>query len=471
MIRASAFALALVLSGCTVGPDYERPATTVNEAWLTPVDGAEVDARWWTTLGDRLLDDLVASAVAGNKDLAEAGARLREARASRDAARGRAAPQGGTSAASTGNRLSENGLLPVGKVPGLGPDLTLHDVGFDASWELDLWGGSRRAVESAEARAQAADEARRGVLIQIVAEVVRTYVDLRAAQALTLAASAEADAQDAIVALVAERVRVGVASRVDLQRAEAQARATAAAVPGFESDAVSAAYRLALLLGRPPEDLADVLARPVPLPAPPAAVTAGLRSDVLRRRPDVRLAERELAASTADVGVATAELYPRISLLGGIGFQARDPGDLLSAASLRFLAGPSLRWPIFSGGRIRAQIRAADARSDAALSRYERAVLTALSDSETALNRQAAAARTRAEREEARAAAAEAVALARVRYRSGEDDLIALLTTQAAFGAIDRQSIQASAAELTQVASLYKALGGGWQAAEHADAR
>jgi NodT family efflux transporter outer membrane factor (OMF) lipoprotein len=463
MNRPSVLALAFVLSGCTVGPNYERPETMVDESWLTPVSDAEIDAKWWTALGDPLLDDLVASAIAGNKDLAEAGARLREARANRDAASGRASPQIGALATSTENRLSENGLLPVGKVPDLGPELSLYDVGFDASWELDLWGGTRRAIESAEARAQAADEAWRRVLIQIVAEVVRTYIDLRASQALALAATAEADAQGAIAALVAERVRVGVASRVDLQRAEAQARSAAAAVPAIESDAVSAAYRLALLLGRPPEDLMDILARPVALPAPPAAVSAGLRSDILRRRPDVRQAERELAAYTADIGVATAELFPRLSLLGGIGFQAREPTDLLSASSLRFLAGPSLRWPIFSGGRIRAQIRAANARSEAALIRYERAVLTALSDSETALNRQSAAARTRVEREEARAVAAEAVALARARYRSGEDDLIALLATQAAFSASDRQTIQASGAELIQVAALYKALGGGWE--------
>jgi NodT family efflux transporter outer membrane factor (OMF) lipoprotein len=435
----------------------------VNQNWLTPVSADDIDAAWWTVLGDPLLDELVAAALAGNKDIAEAGARLREARASRDAAHGRAVPQAGAAAASAENRLSENGLLPVGKVPGLGRELSLHDIGFDASWELDLWGANRRAIESAEARAQAAEEAERGVVIQIIAEVVRAYIDLRSAQALAASASAEANAQSEIVRLVSERIRVGVTSRVELQRAEAQARSAAATVPGYESDAVAAAFRVALLIGQPPEYMAQVLGRPAPLPAAPVEVVAGMRSDILRRRPDIRQAERELAASTAEVGVATAELFPRLSLLGGLGLQARDPGDLLSAGSLRFLVGPSLRWPIFSGGRIRAQIRAADARAEAAASRYERAVLNALSDSETALNRRSAAGRMRAERSEARVAAAEAVTLTRARYQAGEDDLVAFLTAQAAFSTADRQTIQASAAELLQIAALYKALGGGWE--------
>jgi outer membrane protein TolC len=192
-----------------------------------------------------------------------------------------------------------------------------------------------------------------------------------------------------------------------------------------------------------------------------------LRSDLLRRRPDIRRAERELAAATADVGVATAELFPRFSLLGGVGFQARDVGDLFSGDSLRFQLGPSLRWPIFSGGRIRAQIRAADARADSALIRYERAVLAALSDSETAINRYAAAGETRAERDAARGAASEGVDLVRRRYRAGEDDLTALLQAQLAKSAAERLEIQARSAELQQFAALYKALGGGWEVAEN----
>ena len=453
------------LTSCTVGPDYRPPSAVVNEVWLSPVSNSAVDAIWWERFDDPLLSELVQSAIAGNKDIAEAEARLREARANRDAVRGGSMPQAGASARATQNRLSENGQLPIGRVPGLARDLSLFDAGFDASWEIDLWGGSRRAIEGAEARAQSADEARRGVVIQIIAEVVRTYVDLRAAQSLRANAIEDANAQREIARLVADRLRGGLASRFDFARAEGQARSAAAAVPGLESDAAAAAFRIALLLGQPPEAIYERLRVPAPLPRVYIEVSAGLRSDLLRRRPDVRQAERDLAASSADIGVATADLFPRISLLGGIGQQARVPGDLPSGDSLRFQFGPSFHWPIFSGGRIRARIRAADARADAAMARYERAILTALSDSETAINRYASAGRTRDERGAALAALAEAVSMARQRYLAGEDDLIVLLQTQAAFSVADRLSIQARVVELQQLATLYKVLGGGWEAA------
>lgn len=458
--------LALCIAACTVGSDYRPPATAVGDAWLSPVSAGAVDVEWWTRFQDPLLTELVETAIAGNRDLEEARARLREARANRDAIRGRASPQVGSSAAATQNRLSENGPLPVGKVPGLGPDLTLYDLGFDASWEIDLWGGTRRAIESAEARAQAAEEAGRVVILQVIAEVVRAYIDLRAAQSLQANAVTDARAQEAIARLVGDRLGVGLASRFDLVRAETQARSTAATIPGFESDAAAAAFRIALLIGRPPEAVYDRLRRPGALPSVRIEVQAGLRSDLLRRRPDIRQAERDLATATAEIGVATAELFPRFSLLGGIGLQAREPGDLASGASLRFQFGPSLRWPIFSGGRIRAQIRAADARADAAMARYERSVIAALSDSETAINRYISAGNTRAERAEARAAADEAVRIATLRYEAGEDDLSILLQTQTAFSAADRLSIQSRALELQQIAVLYKALGGGWEALE-----
>lgn len=286
------------------------------------------------------------------------------------------------------------------------------------------------------------------------------------AQSLRTNTIADANAQEEIARLVADRLHTGLASRFDLARAQAQAHGTAATIPGFEGDAAAAAFRLALLLGQPPEILYDRLQQPGPLPAVNIEVQPGLRSDLLRRRPDIRQAERDLAASTADIGVAKAELFPRISLLGGIGQQAREPGDLFSGGSLRFQLGPSLRWPIFSGGRVRAQIRAADARAESAMVRYERLVLNALSDSETTINRYVAAGRTRAERDAARAAAAEAVSLARRRYQVGEDDLTVLLQAQASFSAADRLSIQALAAQLQQLAALYKALGGGWEAVD-----
>jgi NodT family efflux transporter outer membrane factor (OMF) lipoprotein len=462
-VRLLATLGALTISGCTVGPDYQPPVFAVSETWIGPVKPGAVDADWWRTFDDPILSDLVDRAIAGNKDLAEAEARLREVRALRDAVRGRALPQADATAAATENRLSENGQLPVGKVPGLGRDLSIFDAGFDASWEIDLWGRNRRAIESAEARADAAEELRRGTVIQIIAEVVRTYIDLRAAQALHANAAADAAAQENIARLVADRLRAGLASQSDLNRADTLAHTTAASVPQFRTEADAAAFRLALLVGEPPEALYDSLRAPLPLPSVRREVSAGLRSELLRRRPDIRHAERELAAATADIGLATAELFPRFSLLGGIGFQARDIGDVFSGDSLRFQVGPALHWPLFSGGRIRAGIKAADARADAALARYERTVLTALGDSETAINRFAAAGEVRTERQIASASAAQAVELAGRRYRAGEEDLTALLQVELAQHAADRADIEAQAAELRQLAALYKALGGGWE--------
>jgi len=454
----------LALAGCTVGPDYNPPPIKVSETWIGSIDSGAVDAAWWRAFNDPMLSELVDRAIAGNKDIDEAEARLREARALRDAVRGRTLPQAGVTAVATQNRLSENGQLPVGKVPGLGRDLSIFDGGFDASWEIDLWGGTRRAVESAEAHAQAAEEAKRGAVIQVIAEVVRTYIDLRAAQALGANAAAAAAAQAQIAHLVADRVHAGLASREDLTRAETLAHATAASIPHFHAEADAAAFRLALLIGEPPEMHYDRLRMSRPLPSARREVRAGLRSDLLRRRPDIRRAERELAAATADVGIATAELFPRFSLLGGVGLQAREAGDLFSGDSLRFQFGPALHWPLFSGGRIRARIRAADARADAALARYDRAILAALADSEAAINRFAAIGEVRIVRDAASASAAEATGLAERRYRAGEENLTTLLQARLAQHAADRAGIEAQSAELRQLAALYKALGGGWQA-------
>lgn len=465
--RAAVVALAMLgLAGCMVGPDYSPPTPTIGSAWIGSVSTSEVDGEWWRSLDDPVLTELVEAALHNNMDIDEASARVREARANRDAVRGRGLGQVGVGASAAETRTSANGALPVSNIPGFEPEFPLLDLGFDASWEIDLWGANRRAVEGAEARIASVEESRRGVMLQVIAEVVRAYIDLRTAQNLRESALRDAAAQQEVAWIVDDRFRVGSASRFDVTRARAQARTTAAAIPGFEADAAAATYRLALLLGRAPEAMEPIRTGAAPLPTGRPDLAVGLRSDLLRRRPDVRQAERELAAATADIGVATADLFPRVSLTGVASQQARDTGDLFSNDSLRFQVGPTLRWPIFSGGAIRARIRAADARADAAAIRYERSVLAALTDSETAINRFAAASRTQSEREEARLEASEAVELARRRYVGGEDDLTVLLQAQSAHSQAERGSIQARAAELQQLAALYKALGGGWQAAE-----
>ncbi|MCH8686684.1 efflux transporter outer membrane subunit [Pedomonas mirosovicensis] len=458
---------AAALAACTaVGPDYAPPPMQVAPEWQSPADTRDIDTTWWRTLKDPMLAGLIDTALRNNFDLREAEARLRQARADRDAVRGRALPAIDAAGSATKNRLSENGQIPVNRIPGFDPTFPLYDIGFDASWEIDIWGATRRAVEGAEARVEAAEEARRSVLLSIVAEVARSYVDLRAAQARLASARNDAEAQQEVARLVGARYRAGEASRFDFARADAQAQTTTAELQSLEVDATAAAYRIGVLIGQPPEKIPETLLVRGALPQAPSVVPVGLRADLLRRRPDVRQAERELAAATADIGVATADLFPRFSLIGGVGLQARDTDDLTSGDSLRFQAGPTFHWPLFSGGRIRAQIRAADAKAEAAAARYERLVISALSESETAINRFSAAQETRRRSEAARAQSAVALDLARQRYRAGEDDLIVLLNAQSAFSLADRQSVEARAAELNALIALYKALGGGWEQGE-----
>lgn len=460
-----ALAATTALSACVTGADHPRPKVAGETGdWIAPTGTAAIDVGWWRTLGDAELARLVDMAVARNLDLREAEARLRAARADRDAAAGRRLPQLNAIGSATANRLSRNGQIPIGGIPGFDRSFNLFDGGFDASWEVDLWGRNARAVDAAQARAEAVEATRHDVLMQAIAEVAANYADLRAAQARAASARADADAQAKIAVLTEQRYRAGEAARFDFVRADAQARATRAALAGIDADATAAAYRLAMLTGNPPEALSAALLQPAPLPGTPPTIAAGLRSDMLRRRPDIRAAERTLAAATADARMAVADQFPRLTLTGSIGQQGRDGGDLTSGGSTRFSVGPSLHWPIFAGGTIRAQIRAADARADAAAAAYEKAVLGALADSETALNRYGAASVNREQREAARDRTAEALDLARQRYRAGEDDLLVLLDAQSAFSTAEAAAIDARAAELRAFVAVYKALGGGWEA-------
>jgi NodT family efflux transporter outer membrane factor (OMF) lipoprotein len=463
MSRCLAPLLALpLLAACAVGPHYDGPPKVATAAgWVEPADTGAVDTRWWDRFGDPLLSRLMTEADAGNPDVRAALARVAEARASRDAAAGGRLPQVNATGSATTNRLSENGQIPIGNIPGFSRDFDLYDAGFDASWEIDLWGRTQRTVEGSEARAQAAEADHRAALVSLHAEVARTYVELRAAQARLASVSADADAQRGIADLTGQRFRAGEASRFDNDRAEGQARATAAQVAAIRADITAAAYRLALLVGKPPEAIDPALLQPAPIPQAPDSIAMGLRSDLLLRRPDVASAERKLAAVTADVGVATADLFPRFSLLGSIGQQARSPGDLGDGASTRFQFGPALHWPIFDAGRIRATIRAAKARADGAGAAYASAVLGALNESETAANRFARAGETLSESNAARDAQRSALDLARQRYRAGEADLIELLTVQSSWTATERAATDAAAARADLAIALYKALGGG----------
>jgi NodT family efflux transporter outer membrane factor (OMF) lipoprotein len=465
MPRLLFLALPLVLTGCTVGPDYQRPAPTAasQAPWLEPGTPGAVDLAWWNSFGDPQLSALVNRALASAPDLKEAEARLAEARANRDAVAGGRLPSVQATGSATENRLSENGQLPIGNIPGVDREFRLFDLGFDASWELDFWGRRTRQTEAANARADAALFGQRDVMLTLIGEVARSYFDLRAAQADAATTQALAASDTELARLTQLRFNAGEASRLELERAESAARTSAATVPDAEARAAAAAYRIAALIGAAPEEVAPELRKTAPLPASPDRILVGVRSELLERRPDIRRAERELAAATADIGVATADLFPRFSLFGSIGQQARTPGDLFSGDSTRLQIGPSFSWPIFSGGTIRAQIRAADARAQGAAARYEKAVLGALSDSEAAINRFLNARTAEMEASAALERERSAFALVEKRATSGEDDRLTLLRARESLLAAERRADQAKAAKGQAAVALYKSLGGGWR--------
>lgn len=454
----------MLLAGCAVGPDYARPDLTAAGEWVEPVAQGPVETQWWERFGDPALTALVGRLVADNPNLAEARARVAEARALREAAQGGRWPQGGAAVSATENRISENGQFPVGNIPGFPVEFSLFDVGFDASWEVDLWGGTGRAIESAAASEQAAQWAARDVQISLIAELARSYFEYRAAEADRNIAATEAEARAEAARLSELLFAAGETDKTAAQSATSAANSAQAGLSQAEAALDSARYRLALLVGaRPEDDLGELRTNAAAVPAVPEGIATGIRSELLERRPDVRRAERELAAATANVGVATAELYPSLTLTGGIGLQAKDAGDLTDGGSLRYSVGPGFRWPIFSLGRIRAQVRAADARADGAAARFEAAIIGALSESEDAANRFASAA------DVARAATLvlererEAFRLVQLRHERGEDSLLELEQARLKLAQAERAELQARLAHGLAAIGLYKALGGGWQ--------
>jgi outer membrane protein, multidrug efflux system len=465
ILRRTSVLLLLSVAACTtVGPDYTAPATSVADGWLETSASGPIDPQWWDHFGDPMLVELIEAGVRNSPDIAETSARLREARANRDAAQGRRLPEVNAAGSATQNRISENGQLPGADFPGFDPTFSLFDVGFDANWEIDFWGRQVRTVEAATARSQAAEEARRAVIVSLTGEIARNYIDLRAAQADIASAEQMAASNGNIAQLTDLRARAGESSPMESREARARASASEQAVPAARARAADAAYRIAILVGAAPETVVPGLLTEAPIPQAPESILVGIRSDLLARRPDVRQAERELAAATADIGVATADLFPRFSLFGAIGQQARSLDDLPSGSSLRYSIGPSISWPIFSGDRIRAHIRAADARADAAAARYEKAVLTALNDSESAVNSFLNASRTH------HAAIAEVEQQSRAfthyqsRFTAGEDNRIELETARQRLIAAQERLATTRAQESRAAAILYKELGGAWTA-------
>ena len=488
-------AMSVAVSACVVGPNYKsNPPTVPNNfaglnrtAEATPLSrpvasDADVTA-WWAKFGDAELDSLVARAIAGNLDRQTAASRIREARQSESIARAGLFPSINGTAGATHTRISENsGLSSLSSLLGGGaggssgggsasagfPGLEFNtfQFGLDSSWEIDLFGGQRRQLEAARARTEEAVWNGRDTDVTLTAQVAQTYLMLRSDQARLTVIRANASSQQALLALIAARSQGGLITEVDTVQQRAQLATTQAQIAPLEASIENHEHALSLLLGEPPESLAAELApKPNPvaaLPAPPLEVPVGMPADLLKRRPDIRAAERELAGTTADVGMATAALYPKIDLTGSYGQVSSTLSKILNASSRNYSVGGSLTAPLFDAGKLRAQKHQAEERAIQAQVAYRKAVLTALQEVADALSRYAADQRQFQVLQAGLNDAEVAVKLDRAQYDGGLADFQATLRAQATALSDEDQLAQTKAQLSTDLVALYKALGGGW---------
>jgi NodT family efflux transporter outer membrane factor (OMF) lipoprotein len=454
--------LLLLAAGCVaVGPDYERPEMAVPQSWREGPDPAlvpdqAVTRRWWTVFGDPLLERLIAEAEQDNLDLRRAVARVREARARLGVVRGEYVPRAEAQGSVNRQRLSENGLRSNGSTE------TLYGVGVDASWELDLFGRISRAVEAASADYQASEEDRGDVLVSLYAEVARTYFNIRTFQARLASADGNIDSQRQILELTRSRFDHGLATGLDVAQAEQVLAASQAEVPPLRIALTQAANTMGVLLGKPPGTLFAELSRPGPIPVPPEQVSVGVPANLLRQRPDIRRAERQLAAQTARIGIATADLYPTLSLSGSFAFEAVDAGDLFQGSSKAFGFGPTLRWLIFDGARVRSRIQVEDALTEQALYHYEQSVLNALNEAENALTEYLEQRTRLAALERSVQAARRSLQLATRLYKDGLVDFQNVLDAQRVLFDNESQLAAARGNTVINLVQLYRTLGGGW---------
>ena len=451
--------LAVALGGCAaVGPDYSEPQLAVPAGWSagtgTDAMDAALLARWWHGFGDPVLDRLVADALAANLDLAQARARLREARARRGVAGAALAPS--VDASLSGSRSRSSGQS------GSGSTRELYSAGFDASWELDVFGGLRRSVEAAQADLEASVESLSDTRVSLAAEVALNYIDLRTAEQRLAIAEESIAYRGENHQIIRWRQQAGLVSELDLAQATTDLESTRAVLPPLRTAVIEAKNRLAVLLGRNPGELESLVHADRPIPLAAGEIVAAIPADTLRQRPDVRVAERRLAAQTARLGEAEAARYPSFRLSGSLGLEALELDALADRdANTRSLFG-GITAPVFNAGRIAANIEIQDALVEQARLAYRAAVLAALEEVENALTAVANTDARRAKLAEAAAAARTTLAIAEYRYASGLADFLSVLDAQRTQLSLDEQ-LAGSTGELARAQiRLYKALGGGW---------
>jgi NodT family efflux transporter outer membrane factor (OMF) lipoprotein len=464
-------AITIAASACTVGPEYHRPSEPMPAHWSEP--GARegswvpVPAQWWSAFGDPELDALIKRALQANLGLQLADSRIREARALATASSAPLWPSVDARGSAQRGGQSKNapGVSPFGQGGELGSGTgveNLFQAGFDASWELDLFGGTRRSIEAAKADAEGAAFDRDAVQLSLMAEVARTYMTLRDVQVQRALAQRGSDLQRDALTLVQARYAGGMATDEDVAQAEAQLRDADAGLPLRDAQAEQAIHQLAVLLGTSPGDLASELMQARAFGPMPVAPDADVPSDLLRRRPDIQHAERQVAAATARVGAATAELYPQFSLNASPGLASFTADNFFNRQSTLWSIGPAFSWPVFRHGQIKAMIHVRDEQAQQALIAYRLSILTAMQEVEDAL----AACREEHKRYGALAAShaaqLRALAHARALYQGGMADFRVVLDQQQRVLPSESAMEQSLTKQRTDLVELYKALGGGW---------
>ncbi|MDR3534629.1 MAG: efflux transporter outer membrane subunit [Rhodopila sp.] len=484
---------ATALTGCTVGPDFKRPDWAWPTSWFSgpketvkptasiPVAGT-VDPDWWTIFDDPALTRLEERVAAENLDVKIAEARLTESRAQLGVARSSLFPTLNANASYAREQASNNGLFAVvpsaagstgasgaygsstGGIQGHGlQPFDLWQGGFDASWEVDLWGGVRRSVESAAASVEAANETKRATLLSSLAEVARDYIQLRGAQAQLNIARENVGTARQSLSLTQQRAAGGVTTDLDVANASAQLRTTLAEIPSLEQQEAQLINALSLLLGQPPNALRADLKTAKPVPPVPPRVPVGVPSELARRRPDIRQAEAQLHAATADIGVAQANFYPSLNLNGSFGLQSLQFSNVFNINSKQYAVGPGLTIPIFQGGQLRSTLELREAQQQEAAVTFQKTVLQAWHDVDNALTAYQSEQGRRDELIQAVAQNRRALVLAQSRYQQGVADFLAVLDTERSLLQTEQQLAQSTTAVSSNLVALYKALGGGWE--------
>jgi NodT family efflux transporter outer membrane factor (OMF) lipoprotein len=474
----AALAAPLLATGCTVGPNFVPPdpqlpqtsfmgdkSVAVADARLPP----PTDPAWWAVFRDPILTDLARRVADANLDVRTATIRLAQSRFQRGVTAAAQFPSINGDAKYTGELYSQNGIVSLlsGLVPpgsSFNPGaINDYNVGFDASWELDLWGKVRRQVEAADAQVDQAADQRRDALVSSLAELARNYIQLRGVQTQIKIANDNLKVGRDILQLVQERQQRGLQNSLDVENAAAQVESIRAQLPALQQQESQYINALSLLLDEPPGALQAELRRPRLVPPAPPRVPLGMPSELARRRPDIRAAEAQLHAATANIGVAVGAFYPSVQLNGTVGFDALDIKNLWKGSSLQYMVGPSVTLPIFAGGRLKSTLELRDAQQQEAAITYHKTVLQAWHDVVNALvahrleqNRRA---RLRAQADHSR----QALALARTRYTDGVTEFLSVLDAQRSLLQAEQQHATSTTNVSLNLVQLFKALGGGWE--------